>query len=56
MIRRALAVAMTYVPDVMVISGVILLAYGLSLYSPPLFPITCGVGLVALVGLGSRAS
>lgn len=44
----------TYAGDVLVVTGLVLVALGAALYSPPLGPIILGLGLIASVRLGSR--
>ena len=51
--RRLVASVGTHIASAAVIGGALLLAYGLSLYSPPLGPITFGVALIAFVALDS---
>ena len=55
-LRRALGAARALIPDVLVLAGLLFLAYGAGLYSPPLAYIILGAGLIVIVGLGSRVS
>jgi hypothetical protein len=47
-LRRARA----RINDVLAVAGLVLVAYGLGLYSPPLTPIIVGLGLILLFGFG----
>lgn len=50
-LRRAASDA---APDVLVLAGLGLVAYGAFLLSPPFGPIVLGLGLIAAVRLGTR--
>lgn len=54
MLTRATTKFREYALDVMTVAGVILVAVGLGMYSPPLLPIVLGIGLVGTVRLGGR--
>jgi hypothetical protein len=44
----------SWVPDLVVIVGILLVAYGAGLHYAPLGPIVLGLGLIVAVSLGSR--
>ena len=52
--RRLALAARSVVDDAVVLAGAALLAHGLSIYSPPLGPITFGFALIAFVALGGE--
>lgn len=54
MLTRVKTRARDYALDAASIAGVVLVAVGLGMYSPPLTPIVLGLGLLATVRLGSR--
>lgn len=51
-LRRAAVWVGRYVDEALAIGGLVLLAAGLGLYSPPLLPIVLGLGLLATVRFG----
>lgn len=54
MLTRAKSKVREYALDVMTVAGLVLVAAGLGMYSPPLTPIVLGLGLLITVRLGGR--